>query len=192
MESTISDTRDNNWRPITGFPGYEINNKGDVRNSRGRLLKPSGGNRYGLSRDRKTYSIHLARLQYSILHKVDPTTIKGIVIIDTNGTLTPMTREEYGRTMFEKTKRTSYNKDETVEYYKKSIVFAQLMIEYYNTLDITDIANELSKHENRVKSYIYRNKYVMNKDIINEVWEAAYFNTLSNIANGSVLIADPF
>jgi hypothetical protein len=54
------------WQPIPDFPGYEINNVGDVRNSAGRHLRPDvdrrGRRRFTLCRGGRVYRRIASRL----------------------------------------------------------------------------------------------------------------------------------
>lgn len=54
------------WKPVKGYPNYEVSNLGNVRNTAGKLLKPStkknGYDAVNLYKDKKMKTVYVHRL----------------------------------------------------------------------------------------------------------------------------------
>lgn len=183
---------DEKWYSIPGFSNYEVSNLGRVRKMDGSLLKYDKRRGYGLTRNKKQYSLRPQRLLYAALHGSDPTELNRILILEVKGELVAMTRSEYMDYVNAKKRKTKLSENEAKEYYKSTIRFAQMILTYYETRDITEVAEELSKYEERIRAYIYKAGFETSRNVTNEAWSTIYADILSRIADGKVSIIDPY
>lgn len=181
----------NSWYSIPGFPNYEINGKGIVRYLNGKELRLIPGKGYSLYRNREQRYIRSARLLYAVSHGICPTEVKGAVVLNVGESLKVMTRTEYIHLVNQKRKRGLLSIGEAQEYYRKAVAFSTMMLRYYETRDLTDVASEISKYENEAKCYIRKMNYSINRDTINESWDEIYFNILTKITEGRISIIEP-
>lgn len=180
------------WLPVPGFASYEVSSLGKVRKINGGLLKYDKRRGYGLTRDGKQYSLRPQRLLYAALHDVDPTDMKEIIILEVKGNLIPMTRSEYMEYVNARRKKPVLDEIEVKEYYEYAIRFAQMMLSYYETRDITEVAEELSKYEGRIRAYIYKAGFHTSDRVADEAWNTIYADILSRIVNGEISIINPY
>lgn len=179
------------WYAIPGFPNYEISSLYNVKNVNGKLMKHRN-KEYTLRRDKRAYSLCAPRLLYAALHNIDPYELKRVLVVDINGNLTLMTRAEYITYVNTKVKSPRLERDTAKEYYKNAIRFAQMVLSYYETNDISEIAGELLKYEEPIKAYICKNRYSTCDEVINEAWNSILANVLSYISDGKASILAPY
>lgn len=179
------------WYPVPGFPKYEISSMGRLKGVGGHMLTYRNRNQYALRRDRRQYDISPQRLLYAALHDMDPLDLRGIYIVAVKGKLVPMTRVELCRYAYTQAKKPSLGKATAVEYYKENIRFSQMMIDYYETRDISTVAEELMKCERRIKAYIIK-VWEPAGDGADEAWSEIITRVLSYISDGNISIIDPY
>lgn len=179
------------WYAIPGFPNYEISSLYKVRKANGKILN-CYNKEYNLRRDKRAYSLSAPRLLYAALHNIDPSELKRVLVVDIKGKLTVMTRSEYIMYVNTKVKSPGLDKNTSREYYKKAICFAQMVLSYYDTNDISEIAGELLKYEGRIKAYIRKGGYSTCDEVVNEAWNSIIANVLSHIRDGKASILEPY
>lgn len=179
------------WYRIPGFPDYEVSNLYEVRKADGKMLKRRN-KEYFLRRDKRTYTLSAPRLLYAALHEVDPSELKRVLVVDVKGELTLMTRPEYIMYVNTRLKSPGLGKETAKEYYKRSIRFAQMVLSYYETDDISEIAGELLKYEDRIKAYMREYRYSTCDEIVDEAWSSILANVLSYISRGNASIIEPY
>lgn len=180
------------WFPIPGFANYEVSNLGRARKIDGSLLKYDKRRGYSLVRDKKQYGIRPQRLLYATLHGMDPMDIKGILILEIKGDLVPMTRSEYMEFVNARRKKPGLSESEVKEYYEYAIRFAQMMLSFYETGDITEVAEELSKYERRIRAYIYKAGFHTSNRVADEAWSTVYTEIILRVANREISIINPY
>lgn len=180
---------DEKWYSIPGFPNYEVSSAYRSRNKEGKIKRctPCG---YKLWRGSKQYVIRPERLLYAALHGVDPMELKKILVIDVKGELTLMTQADFFAHIKSRKRNPEGDKGKAIEFYKNCIGFAQKAISYYKTGDISEIAEELSGCEERIKMYI-RSRYSTNDETVNEAWHAIMTDVLCRIGEGATCILTP-
>lgn len=180
----------NKWYPIPGFPGYKISGEGVAYRPDGTPLRLRKGG-YCLYRNRTTRYFQPARLLYASLHNIDPAELVDAVVVNVNGILVAMTRTEYIRWAGYRKKRGMLNVEEAIAYYRENMNFSEMILRYYETKDLTDVAKYIARYEHSVKKYIYKQGYSQNEDMINEAWSTIYAEILSRITEGTIAIIDP-
>lgn len=179
------------WYCIPGFLDYEVSSAYRVRRVNGKKVF-CRNKEYSLRRDKIAYSICAPRLLYAALHDIDPTELKRVLVVDVKGELVIMTRSEYATYVNASVRKPGLNKTTSQEYYKKAIRFAQMVLSYYETNDISEITGELLKYEGRIKAYIREAKYSTCDEVVNEAWHSVLANVLSYISDGKASILEPY
>ena len=184
--------KEETWTVIPGFENYEVSSTGRVRRLNGTLVRYYQGKGCALVRDNAQFTIRPPRLMYAALHQVDPTKLKGIIVIEKEGELVPMTKSEYTQSMNSKRRNSNLGEKRVKEYYQSAIEFSQMMLRFYDTRDMTEISTDLLKYKKAIANYVYRNGFAMSSQTIEEAWDTVLFNILTKIHEGRISIIEPY
>jgi hypothetical protein len=180
------------WVNIEGFSKYEAN--GDrVRNRiTGRMLKPVDG-RYFLYDDdiKKQRAISVNRLLYAMSHHISPDRLDGLYVVSLDGKLELKTKYDFLDLMRGANVKPQVKK-EVVQCNLDALAWLQKVILYYETEDITDIALELNRYKKRICAYIVKCRFTNKAQVLEEVWNYIYEDTLCTIAERKENVFEPF
>lgn len=159
------------WKPVPGYDGYMVSNKGNVKGKIGKLLSIQKNGSISLFKNGTQKGIRVIRLMYAAFNQVELSSLKGLVIIgsclndikvfDQNSFLEEM--------MKRKTLRFSSEKD-VDNYYAATLRYIHLIMDAQATGDMRDVILEINSKKEDVVKYILHLKLSQNKDTIEDAW----------------------
>lgn len=184
------------WKPIIGYPNYEISDKAQVRNiKRGHILKyrtHGGCVKVRLSKDGhcRTFSIH--NIMLAAKYKVDPDKTKGIYFVSDEKGERYITKDEYCRMMTERSSKSrKCTEDQMMRTYDETKHMIDLIQEYYKTGDIGKVTSYVEAFKDEVIAYMYKNQFTCSRERAEEYWSIARELVLSGVVNKNKAIITP-